>query len=126
MDEGTLEYFRVMLNARLNEVGRDIVLALSNLDHNCDNGDPMDEVDATANRSLWEVIIRIQDRSRKSACEINTALQRIRLGNFGICEECGESIGLERLKAYPMTSVCIQCNREVDKCRIPARRLDSF
>lgn len=52
MDEGTLEYFREILNAYLTQVERAIVLALSNLDEKGDNKDSMDEVDATANRSV--------------------------------------------------------------------------
>ena len=114
MDEGTLGYFREILNAHLAEVERGIKLVLSNLDETRDIKDPMDEVDATTNRSAWEDMIRMQHRSRTSAFEINTALQRIRKGDFGICAECGESIGLARLKAHPMTTVCIQCKRKTE------------
>jgi DnaK suppressor protein len=114
MDEGTLKYFREILNEHLTEVERGIVVALSNLDETRDIKDPMDEVDATANRSAWEDMIRMQHRSRKSAFEINTALQRIRKGDFGICTECGGSIGFARLKAHPMTTVCIQCKRNTE------------
>jgi DnaK suppressor protein len=114
MDKGTLKYFREILNDHLTEVERGIVVALSNLDGTRDIKDPMDEVDATANRSAWEDMIRMQHRSRKSAIEINTALQRIRKGDFGICTECGESIGFARLKAHPMTTVCIRCKRKTE------------
>ncbi len=74
----------------------------------------MDEVDATASRTDWEAMVRLQHRSRRSAVEISTALQRIRRGDFGICAECGDSIGLARLKAHPMTTVCIQCKRKTE------------
>ncbi|HOX93988.1 MAG TPA: TraR/DksA family transcriptional regulator [Syntrophales bacterium] len=37
------------------------------------------------------------------------ALQRIEEGTFGICEECEEPISLQRLKARPVTTYCIQC-----------------
>ena len=121
MDEGTLEYFREILNAHLTEVERGIVIALSNLDERDDHKDPMDEVDATVNRTAWETMIRMQHRSRKSVFEINTALQRIRKGDFGICAECGESIGLARLKAHPMTTVCIQCKRKSEA--VPQRKV---
>src|SRR6266481_3675318 len=32
-------------------------------------------------------------------------------GRFGICEECGEDIGRERLKMLPSTLVCVDCQR---------------
>jgi len=37
------------------------------------------------------------------------ALARIEDGTYGKCEECGETIGLERLKARPVTTLCIDC-----------------
>jgi len=114
MDEGTLGYFREILNAHLTEVERGIKLVLSNLDEKGHVKDPMDEVDATANRAAWEDMVRLQHRSRKSAFEINTALQRIRRGDFGICVECGDGIGLVRLKAHPMTTLCIRCKRKME------------
>ena len=37
------------------------------------------------------------------------AIDRIDDGTYGKCEECGEIIGLERLKARPVTTLCIDC-----------------
>jgi len=33
-------------------------------------------------------------------------------GNFGICEVCGDDIGIDRLKARPVTTQCIDCKRK--------------
>ncbi len=41
--------------------------------------------------------------------KIDEALDRITNGTFGICESCGEEIGLKRLKARPVTTLCIEC-----------------
>ena len=121
MDEGTLEYFREILHAHLTEIECGMVFVLSKLDEKGANREPVDEVDATANRSAWEAMIRMQHRSREAVFEINTALQRIRRGDFGICAECGESIDLARLKAHPMTTVCIQCKRRTET--LPWRKI---
>lgn len=51
--------------------------------------------------------------------EVRAALQRIRLGTFGICLECDEEISLNRLVAVPWTSSCIVCRQAVDRSRIP-------
>jgi DnaK suppressor protein len=36
-------------------------------------------------------------------------LDRIEEGTFGICDTCGEDISIERLKARPVTTQCIDC-----------------
>lgn len=51
--------------------------------------------------------------------EVRAALQRIRLGTFGICLECDEEISLKRLVAVPWTSSCIVCRQAVDRSPIP-------
>lgn len=42
---------------------------------------------------------------------IDEALQRIRDGSYGKCEECGRSIPLARLQALPLATTCIHCQR---------------
>jgi DnaK suppressor protein len=54
-------------------------------------------------------ILRIRDRERKLIFKIQEALQRLEAGEFGICEDCGEKIGIDRLKARPVTTLCIEC-----------------
>lgn len=36
-------------------------------------------------------------------------MERIEDGTYGVCEECGEDIGVARLKARPVTTLCIKC-----------------
>ena len=43
------------------------------------------------------------------------ALLKIEKGVYGLCEECGEQIPLNRLKAIPDTSYCIACQREIEQ-----------
>jgi DnaK suppressor protein len=44
---------------------------------------------------------------------IDTALQRLRSGRYGICEECEEPISQNRLEAVPWTRYCIQCQENL-------------
>ncbi len=53
--------------------------------------------------------LRIKDRERKLIKKINQALERIRNGEFGICESCGNDISVKRLQARPVTTLCIDC-----------------
>lgn len=41
--------------------------------------------------------------------EVEDALDRLEEGTYGICEECGEAINLERLKILPFTTYCVRC-----------------
>jgi DnaK suppressor protein len=67
-------------------------------------------------RASWESEstrdLRIRDRERKLVEKIDEALKRIADGSFGECEECGELIGVGRLRARPVTTLCIGCKEE--------------
>ncbi|MFN3682182.1 MAG: TraR/DksA family transcriptional regulator [Nitrospira sp.] len=53
--------------------------------------------------------MRIRDRERKLLKKIDEALERINAATYGICERCGSTIPYERLKARPVTTLCIAC-----------------
>jgi DnaK suppressor protein len=69
-----------------------------------------------ADRASWESEanrdLRIRDRERKLIEKIDEALGRIADETFGECEECGEMISIGRLKARPVTTLCIGCKAE--------------
>ena len=44
-----------------------------------------------------------------SVRKIQAAIQRLDEGTYGICEDCGEDISIPRLKARPVTKLCINC-----------------
>jgi DnaK suppressor protein len=68
--------------------------------------DPSDRATAESDRSFT---LRIRDRERKLITKIQEALSRMDDGEYGICEECGEEISLARLKARPVTTLCVSC-----------------
>ena len=47
--------------------------------------------------------------------QIERALQAIDDGEYGKCEECSQPIGLERLKAVPFATLCIECKKEAER-----------
>jgi len=53
--------------------------------------------------------LRIKDRERKLIRKIDQAVNRIKVGEFGICEACGGDISIKRLQARPVTTLCIEC-----------------
>ena len=68
--------------------------------------DPTDRASLESDRNF---MLRIRDREAKLIKKIKKALERIENGSFGICETCGEEISIERLKARPVTTQCIEC-----------------
>ena len=53
--------------------------------------------------------MRIRDRERKLLKKIDEALERMNAETYGICEGCGGEIPYKRLKARPVTTLCIEC-----------------
>lgn len=49
--------------------------------------------------------------------DIEEALRKIRAGEYGICETCGEAIGSKRLDALPYARLCLGCQEELDRRR---------
>jgi DnaK suppressor protein len=41
--------------------------------------------------------------------DINRALAKIAEGTYGVCEQCGDSIPKERLRAIPYAALCVRC-----------------
>ncbi|MFQ5507716.1 MAG: RNA polymerase-binding protein DksA [Leptospirillia bacterium] len=71
--------------------------------------DMSDQATAEQDQSLK---IRMRSREQKLLVKIEEALERIAAGTYGICEECEEDIAFERLKARPVTTLCIDCKTE--------------
>jgi DnaK suppressor protein len=68
-----------------------------------------DEVEELNNllslKSVWE----------NNLYRIEQALERIKKGTYGICEECGELIEIERLKIEPAAQICTKCIKKKNK-----------
>jgi RNA polymerase-binding protein DksA len=51
----------------------------------------------------------LEANAREALAEIEAALTRIDDGTYGVCEECGRPIPVERLRAMPATRYCVAC-----------------
>lgn len=112
-----LAYFKKLLNERLDNLLKEAnrtVSGMSDLKENMP--DPADRATLESDRNFT---LRIRDRERKLIGKIKDALERIENGTYGICESCEEDISDERLKARPVTTLCINCKkRQEDEERI--------
>ena len=46
--------------------------------------------------------------------QVHHAMELKEQGRYGICEDCGQPIGKERLEARPQATLCIDCQRKHD------------
>jgi DnaK suppressor protein len=104
------DYFKKLLTKRLNDL---LVEANKTVTGMTDQGgnfpDPTDRATLESDRNFT---LRIRDRERKLIAKIKNALDRLENGVFGVCEECGEDISDKRLRARPVTTLCINCKKK--------------
>ena len=67
-----------------------------------------DPNDRATQESEFGLELRTRDRERKLLRKIDSALARIDDGSYGYCEETGEEIGLKRLEARPVATLCLE------------------
>jgi DnaK suppressor protein len=67
-----------------------------------------DPNDRATQESEFGLELRTRDRERKLLRKIESALSRIEDGSYGWCDETGEEIGLKRLEARPVATLCLE------------------
>jgi DnaK suppressor protein len=105
-------FFKDLLSSQLNELLDRAERTVAELIRNGDlSADIIDQASSDIGRNYT---LRICDRESRLIKKIKTALTKIEEGTFGICESCDEEIGVERLKARPVTSYCIRCKTKME------------
>jgi len=74
-----------------------------------------DEIDLATGEISRELEARLSMRQQKQLKEIQDALERLKAGYYGECEECGEHIPEQRLRLFPAARLCVRCQEEVDQ-----------
>ena len=106
MNQRDLKQFRKLLDEKMEELLAEADRTVDGMNEKENFPDPTDRALLESNRNFT---LRIRDRERKLIGKIKEAIARIEDGSYGNCEECGEPIGLERLRARPVTTLCIDC-----------------
>jgi RNA polymerase-binding transcription factor len=71
-----------------------------------------DSMDESVEEWMYGTELRLHDREKYLLGKIDEALDRLSSGVIDQCEECEEPIGFPRLKARPVTTLCIGCKEE--------------
>lgn len=96
--------------ALLNEAG--VVLTNRNRREIEPFPDLTDQASAEADQNFE---LRLKEREQKLLKKIDDALDRMASQRYGICERCGKEIPYKRLKARPVTTLCIECKTEQEQ-----------
>ncbi len=113
MNEMHLEYFRQKLLIWKKELLAQSSDTLEDLRQGGLN--QPDEVDRASLETDKSIDLRTKDRARKLIVKIDKALERIEDGNYGYCEETGEEIGIERLIARPIATLCVEAQERHER-----------
>jgi DnaK suppressor protein len=101
-----LEHFRKILTAWKRELMFEVDRTVHHMQDEAANfPDPNDRA---TQESEFGLELRTRDRERKLLRKIDSALARIDEGSYGFCDETGEEIGLKRLEARPVATLCLE------------------
>ena len=105
MNSKQLQYFKQKLTVWRDELVEESRETISNLQSEVrDVGDEAERATRETENSLE---LRTRDRYRKLINKINKTLVRLDEGDYGYCEETGDEIGLQRLEARPIATLCL-------------------
>ena len=90
-------------------------LASMKVERSIDAIEKGDEIDLATGEISRDLDARISMRQHKQIKEIEEALERIKHGEYGICEDCGEPIPEQRLRLFPAAKLCVKCQEEFDQ-----------
>jgi len=105
MNSRQIEYFKQKLSAWKDELVEESRETISNLQ--AEVRDVGDEAERATRETENSLELRTRDRYRKLINKINKTLIRLDDGDYGYCEETGEEIGLKRLEARPIATLCL-------------------
>ena len=108
------EKFKKVLNEMRDGLAENAQRALSG-DMQLDPGDFPDEIDSASSDANLAFIGRLRERERVLLQKIDQALVRIEEGEYGRCSLCEEEIGIKRLQARPVATLCIDCKSQQEK-----------
>ena len=77
-----------------------------------DNASPDAEAEEQFGHARYSAI---KEQLERKIIQTRKALARVKVGEYGICEDCGEMIDTDRLMIYPEATLCIKCETKVEK-----------
>ncbi len=122
MSDAQIEHFRKILSAWKRELIFEVDRTVHHMQDEAANfPDPNDRA---TQESEFGLELRTRDRERKLLRKIESALARLDDGSYGFCDETGEEIGLKRLEARPVATLCLEAQERRELAERQFRDLD--
>lgn len=119
LNPSQLDQLAKKLNEDNQALLREVRNELENSDdqHRIDllNSEPGDTGDESMANALSDFNVAILDRHIQGMRDIEAAFQRIKNGEYGVCVDCGDDVGFDRLQAYPTAKRCIVCQEKRER-----------
>lgn len=80
-----------------------------------------DRDNADAEISLVDLRVLEAGRELAELRAIDTALERLAAGKYGVCEDCGDEIERGRIEAHPTATRCLICQLHYERTYAQAR-----
>lgn len=97
---------------QLSEIKEIITKKIAALSHKAVDSDidfDGDESDEIQGAVILNMVYEHNDRNNALFAALRQALEKIDIGEYGICEECGEEIPYKRILICPEAKYCIKC-----------------
>ena len=122
MSQGQLDHFDRILTSWKNELMNEVDRTVHHMqDEAASFPDPNDRA---TQESEFGLELRTRDRERKLLRKISSAIIRIDEATYGYCDETGEEIGLKRLEARPVATLCLEAQERREKAERQFRDRD--
>jgi DnaK suppressor protein len=113
MSKEQLDHFRQILNTWKRDLMQEVDRTVLHMKDEAANfPDPNDRA---TQESEFSLELRTRDRERKLIRKIEEALKRIDDGTYGYCIETGEEIGIKRLEARPVATLCVEAQERRER-----------
>lgn len=113
MNQEQLEHFQQILNSWKRDLMEEVDRTVLHMKDEAANfPDPNDRA---TQESEFSLELRTRDRERKLIRKIEEALERIEDGSYGYCVETGEEIGIKRLEARPVATLCVEAQERRER-----------
>jgi len=113
MNKEQLEHFRTILSSWKRDLMEEVDRTVLHMKDEAANfPDPNDRA---TQESEFSLELRTRDRERKLIRKIDEAIVRIDDGSYGYCVETGEEIGIKRLEARPVATLCVEAQERRER-----------
>jgi len=110
--EAELQQMRAILLTRRQKLLVEAEASMNLMPDETTYPDMGDQASAEIDRTF---LLKLRSREQKLLKKIDSAIELIDEGEYGICEACGEEIDFKRLVARPVTTMCIDCKTEQEE-----------